>query len=378
MIMSICSIIVVMVICTFFIFETFSRSNINIIYGKDILTNPTANLSNMPLVLKVISPISGKTLPNQNSLLNISAVFVNINTIPNRNGTYDIKIVETNIPLEKCDLNKHFENYSNYFTTFPELEKSFCFYPKSANLTLFGDYFDRSKNLSQLQIFVNKCVNNNINNYTCQNSSTINRALENIFLSVSFIDYQVNHNNIYDPKTTFLNNKLVSISSTVFKKIINFKQNTYYKTDYGYIFQDIEQVNITTNADSFENTDLRNNPTTPGNFCIFIMTISKDINIYFRSYGKIQTLLASMGGAINSVFLIAGLLARFISNKSYYLSLNNNLLKVPKQQTKNLFSKNKITTNNHNNNINNNNSNRNSFNNDSIKNSIVLNNKNNK
>lgn len=89
---------------------------------------------------------------------------------------------------------------------------------------------------------------------------------------------------------------------------------------------------MTSKGVSNESTDLRKNSIIPGNFCLYVIIISNSIDIYSRSYSKIQTLLAFMGGSINSVLFIAGLISEFISKKAYYAYLNNCLLKTRKNE----------------------------------------------
>lgn len=344
-IMSSLSCLIIVILSGFFIFETFARSNISVIYGKDSFLKPTANLTDMPLVFRIISVVSGNSLPNQEAIFNISAVFSESLTVTNSSGTF-FKIIRHNVYLEKCDINKHFKNYSNYFEDIPELDKSFCYTPGSVNFTLYGNYFNRNNNISQMNIYINKCINGT-NNITCKPNEDIANSLENIFLTVSFIDFQIDHNNIDNPKTPYVANQVFTLSSTVYRKIVSLKQSIQYKTDYGYVFQDIQNEQMMSKGTNFETIDLRKKPIIPGNFCVYIIAISEEVDMYFRSFGKIQTLLASMGGAINTILLLSGIIVDFTSQKSYYSLLNNKLLNYERKlKSKNISEQNTTTINN--------------------------------
>ena len=138
-----------------FLYDTFSRSQISVTYGKDSLIYPITNLTNKPLVFKIISPLSGNTIPNQDAMFNIRAILSTTNIVEHQNGTTSSLVTRNDILLEKCNLIKHFANYSSYFKSFPELEKSFCYTPGKNNITLFGSYNERNKDSSQLTYYIN-------------------------------------------------------------------------------------------------------------------------------------------------------------------------------------------------------------------------------
>ena len=81
----------------------------------------------------------GTPLKNPESIIYVEAKYSSFVDDPNTNKIFSSF---TKVILEKCDIAKHFGNYTEVFNKVPFFNNWFCFQPGKYNLTLFGKYGD--------------------------------------------------------------------------------------------------------------------------------------------------------------------------------------------------------------------------------------------
>jgi len=118
------------------------------------------------------------------------------------------------------------------------------------------------------------------------------------------------------------------VSSTIYKRIFFYQRPVLYTTDYGYVFEDFQDISFYQTLDSKENVDLRPQGTVPGSFALISVMMDKYNNFYFRKYYKIQNFLADVGGIVKGLLLISGFVNYLFSEEFFYVDLVNSLYHV--------------------------------------------------
>jgi hypothetical protein len=175
------------------------------------------------------------------------------------------------------------------------------------------------------QIFafqINKCVNDSSNNLTkCR--SDVSNVLENVYISIKFLDYLIQHDYFENPYEMYLRSDQVTASSTVYKRAFYFMKQVKYLTDIGFVFEDIKTEYFYQYPDPKETVDLRSQGILPGNFINVSFVMDKKIDIYKKTYMKLQELLAVVGGIIKLFTQVSIILLSLVFYNSYYMEVCN-------------------------------------------------------
>ena len=241
--------------------------------------------------------------------------------ITNNNGN----ITEKLIPYEDCKsefLPKRFQKGTE------ELFKNVkCFNPKE-NVTIENNINSGiSKNLV---IDVRLCDSSR--NPACKPREEIEELLigQNIQLSFMFESSHIDHFNKSNPiqATHFIQSASLNIATSIINQYYWLMIN--YKSDEGFIFENIK----TRKGIIFENTFLSStiydrNPTNWNmprigyfQFSVYPYYGEK----YTRTYSKIQSVIADVGGIISVVQIIGGIIVNLFSNNIMYAELGKHVL----------------------------------------------------
>lgn len=292
------AIISILVISGYFIIKLYMRSEVKIISNQNMSQIYSINLSNMPLILGLGVASS---IFNDDRLFSFGIYVLSSKYNENQDG-----IVEqlTSIPYEKCNVSKHFTNYTQYLKG--QLESKFSYCVDTSNITLIGKFGDITKGYSILNIYVNKCVNNTKKN-DCYDKSFIDKMLQEVYLDVNFLDYEINHFNTTSPIKIIKDERVLGISNTLYKKYIFFINKIHYNTDFGFVFEDnkkleLYQHDFKYSADSDFRTGTVESPDAIGHISFQCSGI---IYTYNRSFAKFQFVFANIGGMFNFIWTLA-------------------------------------------------------------------------
>ncbi len=278
----------------YFIIRLLTKKDLNVMYSseKDFLIN--INYSNkLPFMVRLSDYYRHSFSEN---LYDITLkIWYNF---PNKTlGDYTIDIYD-NVILEKCDLNKHFGEYKEYFKNLSNINSYFCPKDRLKNQTLYGVYGD-SNNFSFYYFYFTKCKNTT-NKNNCLSNEEITKKLTNSFLDIIYIDFSIDNLNIKTPQKIIIKSERFIISSTVYKRIWLFLRQVKYITDYGLITTRKKEENFHQFDSLRFDTDLRDidNAEEPGTFLTVSIGNSGDISVYNRKFNKIQDYLANICGFI--------------------------------------------------------------------------------
>lgn len=242
-------------------------------------------------------------------------------------GTIQMALTRKKILTERCNIDKHFGKYRELFKDVPYLNHHYCLVP-GQNVTTYGLYGSTKPN-NFIDHWISTCVNNTALNKTdCYSREQSKARLVNTYISYVFLDTAIDHNDVENPTKVVLRSEILPVSSSIYKRIFFYLRTISYKTDYGFIFQDIKEELIFQVSDSKENVDLRPEGTVPGSFALISVLMDKYNNFYFRKYYKGQNFLADMGGIIKGLMIIGTCLNFLISEEFYFIDLIKSLYPV--------------------------------------------------
>ncbi len=250
------------------------------------------------------------------------------NFIPNNSsGSIVMDLVRVPIKTERCDLEKHFGEYKEAFRHVPYLAHHYCLVP-GQNITTFGLY-GSTVDYNFVDHWISTCVNDTkLNRTNCFPSEKSKARLVNTYISYVFLDYSIDHSDTNQPIKLNLRSEILPVSSTIYKRIFFYQRPVLYTTDYGYVFEDFQDISFYQTLDSKENVDLRPQGTVPGSFALISVMMDKYNNFYFRKYYKIQNFLADVGGIVKGLLLISGFVNYLFSEEFFYVDLVNSLYHV--------------------------------------------------
>lgn len=237
------SLVVMLILSGYFVLQTFSRENLSILFNQDSTVYPSANISNMPLVFSITDDYENP-IPDSDRVYNIDVKLWKFYTTKNEAGDIISQTDIIDVPLERCNISKHFGNYKSYFENSALLSTAYCTTPGISNLTLYGSYGDANNGYSFLDVMFYKCINGVYppSATNCLDKETIDNRLSTIYLTLGYIDFDINHKNSTDVLIPIVKLDAIPLSLNLFKRIFDFKKPVLYDTDYGYVFEDISTL----------------------------------------------------------------------------------------------------------------------------------------
>lgn len=345
-VMSILSCFTMLTLSGYFINQSINRKDVSVIFNQDSKIYSQVNLTGFPLMVAIIDK-NAQNIKDRDRIYNINIQYKRYEyATNNQTGKRSLIYKEAQIPLEGCDPQKHFGNWSSYFTDMEKLSEFFCMAPGNQTVTIDGVFGDNSRNFSILGVNFNKCVNNSATNKSdCFDQNKIDSTLSSVYVLMDYIDFDIDHNNINSPIVPIRKGSSTVVSSSVYKKINHYKKMVIYDTDYGYVFEDINSISSYQQDQVNVDVDLRTDPA--GSFASVVLQNSSKVDKYKRTFMKFQTLAANIGGVIKGVMTAAQFLVVLFTRKLLNLSIINsssnfnehalNLTATQKSQTINNF-----------------------------------------
>jgi hypothetical protein len=317
-IISILVIISIIILSSVFIHETIKKENPNIRWNLNEENYPNINLSDFPFMFGVSYADYSEYDP---TVYHIRLEYVEYINTKKENGSY-VQTVKSNfyplVPCEGLDYGKYTNLLSNQNRT-----NFLCLEPNRYNITLSGIFSNIGAGFTYMNLYLNRCFNSTGSDIICKSEKEINEKLKNLFLMFIHPKYEINHLSA-NPFILKVQSNVFSFSTTIFKRIYFDIWNVIYDTDEGLIFEnrDIYNKFITSYFPTEVSIDLKTgayaNPTAFGQFTY---RINRQSYLYNRSYDKLQSLIAKIGGIVSLMKLIGLIIVRYISIKIIYKRL---------------------------------------------------------
>ena len=230
-ILSLISLIISFAFISYFLYRLIYKEDASIMLSSE--RDSTINITysyKLPFMFRLSDSYS--IALNQQNLYNIS-LLVWYSYIDNKTNqliqNYD-KII-----VEKCKIDKHFNEYKNYFNKIPDLESYFCPRERLNNQSLYGIYGDHKPFIYYVFYFT-KC-NNLTNNNLCLSNEEMNKILSNAYLDLKFLSYSVNSFHQKNTKIPVIISQRFTISSTIYESISILFNKIKVITDNGLLFE---------------------------------------------------------------------------------------------------------------------------------------------
>lgn len=343
--LSIVNAVFILTISIYFFIKLSIRTSSNITYNLIPLANSTssltANFTGKPFIIALKSTLM--EIINDEGLYSIVGQTTEFYLDQSKQMTGKRIFHE----MEKCNIDKHFGNYTNLFKDVPEIDRYFCLKDPNTLINVNGTYGNPSKPFSfQIQ----KCINSTLNVICVPD---VSKKLENINVAVMFLDSQIMHDQTDYPQKVYLRSDTITASSSVYKRIFYYLRHVVYTTDIGYIFEDLTTFEFYQFPSPREIVDLRTEGILPGNFINVFFIMDNQVDSYKKEYIKLQNFLANVGGIIKffnqiSIFLIFAYqyksfysdVCKVYSNSNSHLRLPNVIQSLIKDEKGNLNLKN--------------------------------------
>ena len=275
-------------------------------YGYDNEIQLSDNL----LMVRIINESS---LPVPTSIIK---PFVSYNYYMNNSN--DVFVYE----MKRCE-EKDFENALKHIA--PDINSYFCLNTSSMKYKSIK-YSDKLPLQSYLGIYAAFCDSSTyFNNENCSSPEEQEKYKKNNVLVFEYIlkdDYANHKNNInpiqksYKTKTKYINNGLSYLSITL--------QKIFYSSDEGFIFirnKNYEGLKTGEVTESFQEKGISSYYIGNVHFYLEILPSILSAIQYNRSYPKLQSILASIGGIFNAIMFLCQFIAFFFTRGLFFRDL---------------------------------------------------------
>jgi hypothetical protein len=330
--MSILTLLSMAALSLYFIINLFTGTDLNLITSTTNKFEKKINLGDIPIFFK---PTTSNGDRYDTRL--VYPIFQIWNYYPENGGTPNI----TTIPFKNCEKDNIKSKYEGTFTNF-SLSEYYCLDNKS-NITLFGSNGDITNGYSKINIYLAKCTNNsalnpNPSKNNCKPLSDINASLSSSPAHFYFIysDNNVVPENREAPFLPYIKTEDFRFPLSALYKFQYYFKKTFIISDYGWMFEDKVEVNDF-QYDNFDSLAyIGSSFSIKEAFGLISFTLSDNADVYKRSYIKMQTLVANIGGIINFLLIIAKTIVKYITNKLFIAHFIHKPMNI-NQQTKHLL-----------------------------------------
>jgi hypothetical protein len=289
----ICSICIVS-LSVYFTKIMFDRTELSIILNIKKDTQKPVNLTDSFFFFNVVD---GKINPINKKFFDIKMDLWKFG----RTKPEDPPTATTNIPLEDCDKEKHFGTYEDMSM---QLSGSKCLSAGKFDLSLYGIYGDYKPN-SFINIAINFCNNATTNN-TCPTESEMAPVLRNVFIQFGYIDYSVDHLDVKNPTKPYLKFQTLAINWDLHTRYYENLGIVDYYTDENLIFEDFQLTSAYQNTKTDSTVSIRHGSSLYPGITFATLSFIRDpkVTTYNKSFLKVQTLLAKIGGILNALIFL--------------------------------------------------------------------------
>jgi hypothetical protein len=327
-VMSILSFISICVLSAFFVKFYIEKVDVNVLFLKESTNEALYMDLNLKPFFFTLTDITGKDVDPRMVSLTIKYFLYT---------KYDesMEILET----EACKYEKHLPDpkYKKMFENV-NFESYTCIKNDKYNLNLTDDPVNSI--LNYFNLYVSECNNSTLNNNSCYPRELIKDYLStsNMYFSYYFPNFIIDHYNSTSP----LQESFTLIERKIYNDMFyGYNENikvVNYTSDEGAVMQDLRTWTIS-GRDESSSVDIaiKSTTTVPNTKSVFsISLLSGKVDQYKRTYPKIQSVVANIGGVLKFIMTISSFLSKYISLQMLEVELSNNFIcDKDKEQNKN-------------------------------------------
>jgi hypothetical protein len=314
---SMLTILTVTAFAIYFAISILSRFSYITSISKNVELKPYSDLSKLPMMFYLFPSDTSKVYTEPERLYNLTGNVMEFLTYPN--GTKQ-RII-TQLYFDRCEYEKLGE-YKNLFEKYKDrMNNFFCLYPDKYNFSLYG-YSGNDANNSLFNIYLNRCINGTNNNKNnCYSSEYQKSELTVSFFQLISLEHQIDSDNYTHPLQIKAQPHTYFITNTLYKRFIKYYKGISYHTEDGVVFSntwDVEGFQ----EDYYETiVDQRVGSSYPGQFTNICFYMSGSTDVLKRTYYKLQTAVANIGGAAQFISIVAKFIITMVCENFYFHSI---------------------------------------------------------
>ncbi len=184
----------------------------------------------------------------------------------------------------------------------------------------------KTKAISTVILQIRRCVNSTKNDNICRPQSEIDKFLLNADFSMLVVtpSFTVDHFNINDPIRLSLREETFKMHTGMFVSRQTFMRTVIYIDDRGLVTENPSTYHLYDKDIYRSTTDFQIKSQDPGllyQHSVFIL--GESVDTYKRSFARLQSLIANIGGVVSSLMTFSGFCARFISSQMFTIFIGN-------------------------------------------------------
>jgi hypothetical protein len=156
--------------------------------------------------------------------------------------------------------------------------------------------------------------------------SQIKTILSDVPLHVymAYPDVNVDFKNTEKPFFSYLRTEDFVYPLEALYRFSYYFKRTYISSDFGMVFEDFANLDAIQYDRTESNILIGSTFTIKEAYGVLSIVLSGKADVHSRSYNKLQSLVANIGGVVNFIFLVSKFIVNFVSNKSLLLKYVNN------------------------------------------------------
>lgn len=308
------SIIAIGIILSCFAFsrELFNRTNPFILDSLNFDPAPSLSKSSLSFFFAPML-IGGFTIPESEKLLNMYLEMVSTdNTLKDEDLTVFVRF-----PISKCLNSKLFNDTSKNISSFMigDINNYYC--ESSEDYSDLRELYGSLGNpkFTVWNLMVEACVNSTLNDFSCKSNDEIKLALNAFYFHLGITNILIDSFDYSLPLKPTFYSRLMRVSGFNYRNDIIYHTPITYSTDSGFILEDISSLS-SFQISRVESDSLYSEQ--PANILKITLTIENLRLKILRSYTKVQTITASIGGFAKFVVIVLGYINKRINEFYFY------------------------------------------------------------
>jgi hypothetical protein len=301
--------------------DIFKKKNPMIFTGNDYIAIPPPlqlNPNVFPFYFAIEDPTNSLNYFIDDSIYTIKAQFISQSRSVGSDGNVILQKNSSLLALKVCEISD-FLGYEEIFSPL-DYKNAFCLAP-GQNVTIRGAFPNSIFNSFRISIYA---CNNATSKVPCRSQSIIDSKLKSSFLAFQYGDFFANPSNYSFPMTKVLGDYSVPFSNYYQKKISAQIKRTIFKTDEGFL-SEVYNNEFFYQIDGYPKENFQPFLPSTTDFLIqFTLKMSYSEEINHRSYIKLQTIVAQIGGLFNFLYLFFQYFVSFMTKRLFILEVLGN------------------------------------------------------
>jgi hypothetical protein len=300
--------------------DVYAKLNPTLLQSRSINLNPKEfeiTPTNFPFYIALENNLDNLNYFKDPTVFTVQAKFRNQVRYIDQDGVIKLNVTSTILNVVDCDLNYHFPGLEDQFNT-TAYQNAYCLAPNQT-VVVDGDFPNDVFNILQFNLF--QCFNTTTKS-NCKPQSVIDSMIKSTYVAVDYGSYIAKPANFTNPMERTKTEYFTTVSNYNQKQINLYLKRLFHTTDEGFVFEDLKEV-VYTDVDYVKEFLTTDPPLVGARFLQIGIRMSYTEDYTNRTYLKIQTVLANVGGLFKFFSLTFEMFILFFTKEYFYLHLIN-------------------------------------------------------